>query len=91
MNKETAKQIIDRALAEKRKALSEYEAKQVLAAYGIPVTREILVVERGTLADAAGRIGYPLVMKGCAADIAHKTEQNLVRVDVRDADEAHQA
>ncbi|MBR9981653.1 MAG: acetate--CoA ligase family protein, partial [Desulfatitalea sp.] len=42
-------------------------------------------------ADAAGRIGYPLVMKGCAADIAHKTEQNLVRVDVRDADEAHQA
>lgn len=91
MNKETARQLIDTALREGRRTLSEYEAKQVLAAYDIPVTREILVTERAALADAAGQIGYPLVMKGCSADIAHKTEKNLVRVDVRDEQEALRA
>lgn len=88
MNKEQARQIIQAAKQEGRKTLSEYEAKQVLAAYDIPVTREILVEERPALADALGKIGYPLVMKGCAAEIAHKTEKNLVRVDVRSEAEA---
>ena len=88
MNKENAQQIIQVARKEGRKTLSEYEAKQVLAAYDIPVTREILVEERQALADALGEIGYPLVMKGCAADIAHKTEKNLVRLDVRSEAEA---
>ena len=88
MNKENAQQIIQVARKEGRKTLSEYEAKQVLAAYDIPVTREILVAERPALADALGEIGYPLVMKGCAADIAHKTEKNLVRLDVRSEAEA---
>ncbi len=88
MNKEQARQIIQAAKQEGRKTLSEYEAKQVLAAYDIPVTREILVDERPALADALGKIGYPLVMKGCAAEIAHKTEKNLVRVDVRSEAEA---
>ena len=88
MNKENAQQIIQVARKEGRKTLSEYEAKQVLAAYDIPVTREILVEERQALADALGEIGYPLVMKGCAADIAHKTEKNLVRLDLRSEAEA---
>lgn len=88
MNKERAQEIIQIARKEGRTTLSEYEAKQVLAAYDIPVTREILVDDRPALAGALGEIGYPLVMKGCAADIAHKTEKNLVRVDVRSETEA---
>ena len=88
MNHEQALKIIETVQKEGRKTLSEYEAKQVLAAYDIPVTREILVDDRSALADALGEIGYPLVMKGCAAEIAHKTEKNLVRVDVRSETEA---
>ena len=88
MNTEHARQIIQTARNEGRKTLSEYEAKQVLAAYDIPVTREILVETRSDLGDALGKIGFPVVMKGCAAEIAHKTEKNLVRVDVRGEDEA---
>jgi acetate---CoA ligase (ADP-forming) subunit beta len=91
MNKKVATRIIESALSEGREALSEYEAKQVLAAYGIPVTREILVENRNDVDKCAQKIGYPLVMKGCSPEIAHKTEKGLIHVDIRSAAEALQA
>ena len=91
MSRESALHVIDRALREGRKALSEYESKQLLAAYRIPVTREILVGKRTDVRKAARAIGYPLVMKGCSADIAHKTERGLIRIDLRSDREALQA
>jgi acetyl-CoA synthetase (ADP-forming) len=81
-------EIIDRALKEGRTTLTEYESKQVLASYDLPVTREVLVHNSGDLLKAAEHIGYPLVIKGSAADIAHKTEAGLIRVDVRNDQEA---
>ena len=83
--------LIDQALKDGRTALSEYESKQILASYGIPVTQEELVINPEDLSQAIHKIGYPLVMKGCAADIAHKTERGLIRVDVRNEDEARTA
>jgi len=81
-------QILDNALNEGRTTLTEYESKQVLASYGLPVTREELVNSPQDLLEAAGRIGYPLVIKGCSAEISHKTEKGLIRVDVRNDQEA---
>jgi len=81
-------QIIEQAVSEGRKTLSEYESKQLLAQYGVPVTREILVRERKTLLSAIGEIGFPLVMKGCSPDISHKTEMGMIRVDIRSESEA---
>ena len=43
MQKDKAIKIISDALRQEQETLSEYEAKQVLAAYDIPVTREILI------------------------------------------------
>ena len=83
--------LIDQALKDGRTALSEYESKQVLASYGIPVTQEELVINPEDLSQAIHKIGYPLVMKGCAAEIAHKTEKGLIRMDVRNEDEARTA
>jgi acetyl-CoA synthetase (ADP-forming) len=83
--------LIDRALKDGRTALSEYESKQVLASYGIPVTREELITGPEDLSEAVRKIGYPLVMKGCDAEIAHKTEKGLIRVDVRNENEARTA
>ncbi len=83
--------IIDRALSQSRTTLTEYESKQVLAEYGIPVTAEVLVEHRDALADACARIGFPLVMKGSSAEIAHKTEKSLVRLDIRTEEEAFSA
>ncbi len=80
--------LIDQAIKDGRTALSEYESKQILASYGIPVTPEELVTKPEDLSEAIYKIGYPLVMKGCAAEIAHKTEKGLIRVDVRNEEEA---
>jgi acetyl-CoA synthetase (ADP-forming) len=91
MKNEKAAKIIDKALKQGRKTLSEHEAKQVLAAYDIPVTKEVLVGDKTGLEKGLKKIGFPLVMKGCSEDIAHKTEKGLIHVDVRTATEAKKA
>ena len=91
MNNEAAVHIIEKALREGRKTLSEYEAKQVLASYRIPVAREILVDCRSDAAKAAVEIGYPVVLKGCSSEIAHKTERDLIQMDIRSNEEALRA
>ncbi len=91
MNKDSATQIIKIALQEGRSALSEYEAKKVLAAYGLPVTREYLVENRDDVEKTARKIGYPLVIKGCSFEVAHKTEKELVRTRICSDAEALEA
>jgi len=81
-------ELIENAARRGQTALSEYESKQVLNAYGIPVTREILVNDVEGLLKATQEIGYPLVLKGCSSEIAHKTEKGLIKVDIRNDDEA---
>jgi acetyl-CoA synthetase (ADP-forming) len=81
-------EVIKKALADGRRTLTEYESKQVLRKYGIPVTREIEVDNRESLIEAIGEIGFPLVLKGCGPSLSHKTERNLVHVDIRNEKEA---
>lgn len=83
--------IIEKALKEGRTTLSEYESKQVLAFYQIPVTREILVKDVKDLNKATQEIGYPLVIKGCSSMISHKTEKDLIKIDIRNNNEAGSA
>lgn len=83
--------ILDRALADSTGALNEYESKRVLAAFKIPVVREYLVDNANDAVVAAGQLGYPVVMKACAARLAHKTESGLVAMGIANADEAHEA
>ncbi len=77
-----AARIIAAARAGGRKSLSEFDSKRILAAYGIPVTREILVANLTQARAAARRLGFPVVLKACAADQAHKTEKGLVAVNL---------
>ena len=80
--------IIETALEQGRHMLSEYESKKVLASYQIQVTKEIEVDTLEELVKATQDIGYPVVLKGCASEIAHKTEKGLIQVDIRNDDEA---
>lgn len=83
--------IIEKALQNGQAALSEYDSKQVLASYKIPITKEIKVNQMADLDRAAQDIGYPLVLKGCSAEITHKTEKGLIQVDIRNKEEASAA
>jgi acyl-CoA synthetase (NDP forming) len=88
--KELTMEIIEKALSAGRTILTEHESKQVLAAYGIPVTNEKIAASRDELKNAAREIGFPLVLK-TAGDVAHKTEAGLVLTDIRDLPELETA
>lgn len=72
-------------------ALSEGQSKRLLASYGIPVTQEVLVNSVDEAVEAASRIGYPVVLKADSAEILHKTEAGVVRLNLRDADSVRTA
>lgn len=71
--------------------LDEFEAKALLARYGVPVVPEQRVADAEGAVQAAARIGFPVVVKGCGAAFAHKTERGLVHLDLRDADSVRRA
>ena len=79
------------AVKEGHAALSEYESKQLLKRYNIPITEEIVVTTIEELEEAVKRIGFPLVEKGCSAEITHKTEMGLIKIDIRTIEEARDA
>ncbi|HEY0586856.1 MAG TPA: bifunctional acetate--CoA ligase family protein/GNAT family N-acetyltransferase [Pseudoduganella sp.] len=77
-----ARQVISNALQASRPMLSEPEAKEVLACYGIPVVETAIAdrVEAAVL--LAGRIGYPVALKILSPDVTHKTEVGGVELDL---------
>jgi len=83
--------LITEALERGENTLSEHASKQLLAAYGIPVSREVEVRRPEDLAGAFDEVGFPLVLKACGAGFTHKTERGLVRVDLRTREEALRA
>jgi acetate---CoA ligase (ADP-forming) len=64
--------------------LTEREAKQVLAEYGVPVVGERLVTNADAAVAAAVELGLPVALKVESADIPHKTEAGVLRLDLRD-------
>jgi len=72
-------------LASSGSTLSEHASKRLLAAYGIPLAREVLADSASAAAAAAAELGFPVVLKLCGDAIAHKTERDLVRLNLGDA------
>jgi len=70
-----------------RRTINEFDAKRLLAAYGIPIARELRFTAPDEAAQAANKIGYPVVLKVVSDAIAHKTELGLVAVNLKNADE----
>ena len=65
--------------------LSEHDSKELLTAYGIPVTRERTAGSAEAAVAAADEIGYPVVLKLSGADVAHKSDVGGVLLDLRTA------
>lgn len=65
-------------------ALSEEASEAVLKDYGIPFAESELAGSEDEAAAVADRLGYPVVLKAAASELAHKSEAGLVRVDLPD-------
>lgn len=78
--------IRDAALAQGRRLLTQDEAKELLAAFGLPVPRSIVAATRSAAVAAANEIGFPVVLKIQSADITHKSDVGGVRLSLQNAD-----
>jgi succinyl-CoA synthetase beta subunit len=75
----------------KGSALDEFDAKELLARYGVPVVSEARVGTVEAAIKAAERLGWPVAVKACGARFSHKTELGLVELHLRSVDVLHGA
>ena len=78
-------------LPEGATTLSEVESKAVLAAFDIPMTKEVLVPAGADMAAATKGLNGPFAVKIVSRDIAHKTEAGGVKLGIAAADLAKAA
>jgi acetyltransferase len=83
--------ILDAARAEGRLSLNEQESLAILAAYGQPVVRGERVPDAQAAAEAATRLGFPVVLKLSSPDLPRKTEVGGVALGLEDAAAVRQA
>ena len=79
-----ARAIISGVLREGRSLLTEVEAKQVLAAYSIPVVPTRVAATVGEAVVVAREIGYPVAIKVLSPDITHKSDVGGVVLNLAD-------
>ncbi len=87
VDEKAARAVIDAALAEGRGWLSEFEAKQVLEAYDIPVVETLKAGTPDEAAEAARRIGKPVALKILSVDIIHKSDIGGVQLHIKTPEE----
>ncbi len=63
--------------------LAQTDAFALLRSYGIPVPRIASVESVDDLADAAGLVGFPCVLKVDSKDVVHKADQGGVTLGIR--------
>ncbi|MSO37412.1 MAG: CoA-binding protein [Acidimicrobiia bacterium] len=73
------------AKAEPGCALSEWDSKQILKAYCIKTSRDVLCTSAAEARRAAKQLGLPVVMKISSPDLLHKSDLGLVAVGVTTA------
>lgn len=85
------REILERALANKQKALSEFDSKCVITMAGIPVSRNYLAKSREEAISYAQELGFPVVLKGCSDTLTHKTELGMVKLKLKIEEEVAHA
>jgi acetyltransferase len=81
-----AESIIQTARRAGRTILTEYESKQLLATYGVPIAETYVARNEEESLDLARKIGYPVVLKLYSETITHKTDVGGVQLNLRDAE-----
>ncbi|UWP89528.1 bifunctional acetate--CoA ligase family protein/GNAT family N-acetyltransferase [Aliiroseovarius crassostreae] len=80
-----ARMIIEGALSEGRKMLSDTESKALLRAFHVPVNITIEATDPRAALVAAETVGFPVAMKINSPDITHKTDVGGVKINIAHA------
>ncbi|MBD2500748.1 bifunctional acetate--CoA ligase family protein/GNAT family N-acetyltransferase [Anabaena azotica] len=90
-NRSLVEKLIATARQAGRTILTEYESKQILAAYGIPIVPTCVAQTEDAAVRCAEGIGYPVVVKIYSQTITHKTDVGGVQLNLPDADAVRRA
>jgi acetyltransferase len=91
VDRERADELLDGVRDSGRTLLTEYEAKELLSAYGIPTVETRVARDVEAAVEAAEAIGYPVVVKLDSETITHKTDVGGVRLNLRGPEEVRRA
>jgi acetyltransferase len=83
-DREKASQIIETARKAGRTLLTEVESKELLGAYGIPVTPMLIAESAEETAEKSKQLGFPVVIKIHSETITHKTDVGGVKLNIKD-------
>ena len=76
--------IIEATRRQGRVLLNEFESKQILSQYGIPVVETRIAGTEDEAASCAKDLGYPVVLKVFSQTITHKTDVGGVKLNLED-------
>lgn len=82
INHKHAHELLEKVRTKQRTTLTEYESKQIFAAYGIPTVRTELAATVDEAVALAKELGYPVVLKLNSETITHKTDVNGVQLNL---------
>ncbi len=87
----TVKTVFEKARSEGRVAIGDFEAREIMTAYGLSIPRSELADTADKAVEIANQIGYPVVLKIASPDILHKTDVGGVKVGMRNAQDVRDA
>ena len=82
---DSATRLIESVRQSGRTLLTEFESKQLLAFYGIPVVETRLAATEGEAVNVATALGYPVAVKLNSFTVTHKTDMGGVKLSLYDA------
>ena len=91
IDRERAAEIIAGIRDAGREILTEFEAKELLDAYGIPTVQTKMARSAEEAVELAEGFGYPVVLKLDSETITHKTDVGGVRLGLEDAGAVREA
>ncbi len=91
IDRKRADDIVQHVRERERTLLTEYEAKELLAAYGIPIVETRVARSADEAVEFAEDIGYPVVLKLNSELITHKTDVGGVHLNLQDAEDVRRA
>jgi acetyltransferase len=91
VERDKVQQVLDKLGREGRATAGDAEARDILAAYGVPLPKSALAKNADEAVAAAEAIGYPVVIKIASPDILHKTDVGGVKLNVTSAGDVRDA
>jgi acetyltransferase len=90
VDKDAVKAVFEKVRADGRASIGDFEARDIMHAYGLPMPKAELAETADKAVELAEQYGFPLVMKIASPDILHKTDVGGVKVGLETVEEVRE-